>query len=249
MVAPDIQLICEIMLVAEGFVEARSLGQKFTTLYSLCKQLLSKQDHYDWGLRAIKSGPSGGRILEEIIASHPLKSTTRDIRARSLVTYPLDKSDHFCPEAVIGLVRYRYTTIPPILMLALRDFNLPKIVSEDVGVFMGLIGDLFPALDVPRKKNPVLEKSVRDAIGELKLQPEDSFVLKVLQLSDLLDVRHSVFVIGAAGSGKSSVCQTLLTVHRQRNEKPLALDLNPKAVTNDELFGTINPATREWKDG
>ena len=26
-------------------------------------------------------------------------------------------------------------------------------------------------------------------------------------------------------------------------------DLNPKAVTNDELYGIINPATREWKDG
>lgn len=24
---------------------------------------------------------------------------------------------------------------------------------------------------------------------------------------------------------------------------------SPKAVTNDELFGIINPATREWKDG
>lgn len=65
-------------------------------------------------------------------------------------------------------------------MLALRDFNLPKIVGEDVGVFMGLVGDLFPALDVPRRKNPVLEKSVKEAIAELKLQPEDSFVLKVI---------------------------------------------------------------------
>ena len=26
-------------------------------------------------------------------------------------------------------------------------------------------------------------------------------------------------------------------------------DINPKAVTADELFGFINPATREWKDG
>ena len=26
-------------------------------------------------------------------------------------------------------------------------------------------------------------------------------------------------------------------------------DLNPKTVTNDELYGIINPATREWKDG
>lgn len=31
--------------------------------------------------------------------------------------------------------------------------------------------------------------------------------------------------------------------------KPIYNDLNPKAVTNDELFGIINPATREWKDG
>lgn len=32
-------------------------------------------------------------------------------------------------------------------------------------------------------------------------------------------------------------------------KKPIWQDLNPKAVTNDELFGFINPATREWKDG
>jgi hypothetical protein len=55
MVVPDFALICEIMLVSEGFQEARLLSRKFITLYSLCKELLSKQDHYDWGLRAIKS--------------------------------------------------------------------------------------------------------------------------------------------------------------------------------------------------
>ena len=55
MVVPDFELIAEIMLVAEGFIEARVLARKFLTLYTLCKELLSKQDHYDWGLRAIKS--------------------------------------------------------------------------------------------------------------------------------------------------------------------------------------------------
>ena len=55
MVVPDFAMICEIMLVAEGFIEARLLARKFITLYSLCRELLSKQDHYDWGLRAIKS--------------------------------------------------------------------------------------------------------------------------------------------------------------------------------------------------
>ena len=49
-------------------------------------------------------------------------------------------------------------------MRALRDFNLPKIVSDDRPVFMGLIGDLFPALDVPRKRDMDLEKAVNEAI-------------------------------------------------------------------------------------
>ena len=43
-------------------------------------------------------------------------------------------------------------------MRALRDFNIPKIVTDDLPVFMGLIGDLFPALDVPRKRDLNFEK-------------------------------------------------------------------------------------------
>ncbi len=50
MVVPDFELLAEIMLVAEGF---SILARKFLTLYTLCKDLLSKQHHYDWGLRAI----------------------------------------------------------------------------------------------------------------------------------------------------------------------------------------------------
>ena len=55
MVVPDIVLICENMLMAEGFEEAQDLSKKFMTLYSLAKSLLSQQIHYDWGLRAVKS--------------------------------------------------------------------------------------------------------------------------------------------------------------------------------------------------
>ena len=40
-----------------------------------------------------------------------------------------------------------------VLMRALRDFNTPKIVMDDMPVFMGLIGDLFPSLDVPRNRD------------------------------------------------------------------------------------------------
>ena len=68
-------------------------------------------------------------------------------------------------------------------MRALRDFNIPKIVSDDMPIFMGLITDLFPALDVPRKRDLEFEKQIKQAVLDLKLQPEDSFILKVWQSS------------------------------------------------------------------
>ncbi|XP_028130568.2 dynein beta chain, ciliary-like [Diabrotica virgifera virgifera] len=210
MVVPDFALICEIMLVAEGFMEARLLARKFITLYTLCKELLSKQDHYDWGLRAIKS------VL--------------------VVAGSLKRGDRQRPE-------------DQVLMRALRDFNIPKIITDDVPVFMGLIGDLFPALDVPRKRDLDFEKMVKKSALDLKLQPEEGFILKIVQLEELFAVRHSVFIIGFAGTGKSMVWKTLNRTYYNLKMKPVYNDLNPKAVTNDELFGIINPATREWKDG
>ena len=53
---PHLILICEKMLMAEGFVTAKAPAPKFFCLYALLKALLSAQLHYDcWGLRAIKS--------------------------------------------------------------------------------------------------------------------------------------------------------------------------------------------------
>lgn len=71
----------------------------------------------------------------------------------------------------------------------------------------------------------------------------------MVQLEELLEVRHSVFIVGNAGTGKSQVWKTLFRTYINIKRKPMYNDLNPKAVTNDELFGIINPATREWKDG
>lgn len=64
-------------------------------------------------------------------------------------------------------------------MRALRDFNMPKIVTEDVTAFLGLLGDLFPGLEVERKRNFELEKATRESTVKLGLQPEETFVLKV----------------------------------------------------------------------
>ena len=55
MCIPDLALICEIMLMAEGFQQSKGLSRKFVILYKLCEDLLSKSQHYDWKLRAIKT--------------------------------------------------------------------------------------------------------------------------------------------------------------------------------------------------
>ncbi len=49
-------------------------------------------------------------------------------------------------------------------MRALRDFNTPKIVTDDMPIFMGLIGDLFPALKVPRKRDMDFEETVKKSV-------------------------------------------------------------------------------------
>ena len=69
------------------------------------------------------------------------------------------------------------------------------------------------------------------------------------QLNELLGVRHSVFIVGDSGTGKTNMWKTLFRTYHNQKLKPSYTDLNPKAVTNDELYGIINPATREWKDG
>ncbi|RQM24639.1 hypothetical protein B5M09_005107 [Aphanomyces astaci] len=55
MMVPDLALIAEVMLQAEGFRDAKVLAKKTTTLYGLMIQQLSKQDHYDFGLRSLKA--------------------------------------------------------------------------------------------------------------------------------------------------------------------------------------------------
>lgn len=49
-----------------------------------------------------------------------------------------------------------------LLFRALRDFNIPKIVGDDWIVFNGLLGDLFPGIDIPRQRNWDNEKVISE---------------------------------------------------------------------------------------
>ncbi|OQR84958.1 dynein heavy chain [Achlya hypogyna] len=207
---PDLLLICENMLMAQGFTQAKMLASKFYHLYELCKELLSQQEHYDWGLRAIKS------IL--------------------VVTGALKRSEPTLGE-------------PQLLLRALRDFNLPKLVQADEPIFHGLLTDLFPEDHPPRHVDAALEKHIEASCEALGLWPDPAFRLKVVQLDELLALRHCVFVIGAAGAGKSECITTLQYAGGLRGTKVKMVDLNPKVVSTEELYGYMHVSTREWRDG
>ncbi len=51
MMVPDFTLIAEIMMFSEGFSSAKVLAKKMIAIMELSQQQLSKQDHYDYGLR------------------------------------------------------------------------------------------------------------------------------------------------------------------------------------------------------
>ncbi|XP_056602033.1 dynein axonemal heavy chain 2 isoform X3 [Triplophysa dalaica] len=93
MVVPDSTLIAEITLFAEGFSNCKVLARKVFTLYSLAVQQLSKQDHYDFGLRALTSllryAGKKRRVCPDIADEEILLMSMKDMNIAKLTTIDL----------------------------------------------------------------------------------------------------------------------------------------------------------------
>ncbi|XP_064378089.1 dynein axonemal heavy chain 10 [Dromaius novaehollandiae] len=209
-IVPDLQQICEIMLFSEGFLMAKTLAKKMTVLYKLAKEQLSKQHHYDFGLRALKS---------VLVMAGELKRGSADLS-----------------EDVV-------------LMRALRDMNLPKFVFEDVPLFLGLISDLFPGLDCPRVRYPDFNDAVEQVLEEGGYVVLPVQVDKVVQMYETMLTRHTTVVVGPTGGGKSVVINALCHAQTKLGLLTKLYTLNPKAMSVIELYGILDPTTRDWTDG
>jgi dynein heavy chain len=216
MMLPEFIRIAEVALASEGFKTAGELARKLVTLYDLMKQQFSKQDHYDFGMRAVKS------VLN---------------RAGQLYRTETDVSEEI------------------LLMRALRDMNVPKLVTEDVPLFQGLFQDLFPNTELHEIDSGAVQDEIRVQLQKAGLQVIPASMKKILQLYESKLTRHGNMLVGSTLSGKSTAWQILQKTMNALNKTNPTIPavevsiLNPKSITIDELFGVCDLATREWTDG
>jgi len=219
MMIPDYRLIAEIILYSEGFETAKALSKKMVKLYSLSSEQLSKQDHYDFGMRAVKS------VL--------------------VMAGKLRRKDDTVPEDILLIRAMRDSNVPKFLE---QDLPLFKGIIKDLfpSVVVPFIdyGQLQSQIEIELKELKLQCKPefITKIIQLLETMTVRHGNMLVGTTGTGKTTVAKILSLALTSLGKSGLDDYWYKTVKIQG-------LNPKSVTMGELFGEVNPFTNEWTEG
>jgi Hydrolytic ATP binding site of dynein motor region len=246
--APDVGLIAEHLLLSEGFVLAAQLARKLCSLFTALQDTLADAAH-DWGLRAMKVlialTARCRRDTPHLTESYLLARTMRELYGPRLqlpqqtAVFDTLLRDFFPAESTV--------TASTTTTTALTNGATNGITNgASNGVAHSSNGDV-PSVEEAAEE---LRSTVKDACEEAGLWPDAALLARAVQLNDMLAVHSCVILTGAAASGKTTLWQALREARSRGPRRVAAVTvLAPNTVTTAELYGSMCAESREWRDG